>query len=1326
MTEVMDLDEPQPPRTPTALKTRGLAWLHDIQPAQFVSSCPAEKRPQLWLKVAEAAAKLFGKDSALLQSSANPEALETQAIAVCGLLKHFPETGVTRSDSVTSAAVLLHDALLQLYDFPSIQHAVADALAALVEHEAIEADKVIQNLLMWCVWACTLTEVTAADVRRLHSIKHCFACIAWRDARAKEFVGFVQDLVTPAFLELELSEGIMLAFFQQDTNVVRALHRRFCIQIVRAGKESARFSLLRCLCSVWSKLDGFHLAVFEQEVVRPYIQATIKADLRMFAIFREILQRFRTVCGISDDKGKRRVRCGLNRILRESELMAGIDAPNAVLRKNCVALLGDHFPVAGEMGGKAEMERTQIDQLQMVLRALRDPSSVVRANAVAAACRIFRTHWDQLPKASTLPCLDLIFTKLAYDKTDGTVRLTCLRAFKTELLQQPMLHEFLRKLFPKLRHLDDGNAKVRQAYVALLSDISRMKFVPLNEVVPEESIIRRIGVEKHHLVLDGLCKLARKTVWVEQATKDVVTHENIGTYVKRLLVVATKYPAAAINLYASLAKTPKDHPMTYAHLIAGVIKWMMAAKTNKSSSQIGYVLATVQAMLQSLTPKLASQKGVRERLSSVFTDDVTSYIRETFDTPVIKQLLLHVQTYLRLSGVVPEDAQALVETVRNSTITQQQGEWKLHLRRCVHEGALNEVLSLAVSWLSSDDCDERRKGAVVITELLYEPKVRVNVPSNPRWRDAAKTIMNNLSKAAQLLRSTIHRKEDPEYSAVIGREMETLGHITIHLAARSVACNLEQDMNDENNTEAPKKAKKRGVEAAQRGSSDEVMEYIRFLTDTLLPACTKGKRSGQELLGIMCAEQVVIFLTQAVSCGLLTPRDDDSSQEASGQYGGALRAVLTVDAHLLPRVLDCINRMIEMQVAGKLLSDEGGGVVLATRLIRTAASACDDEKTIEKGSDLTAGEELRDKAWAHLIEQGVHPRHVGTLASTLYRYGTPDECRELVDSLWVDVLDRAGCSVLPFVLAEVCFRFREYVNIVLENLANILMRGAASGPGLGPQQVATVAVMFVALLACRSRPLTTRLAGFKETRLDPFFEAHRLSEEHPGAEDALKEAMKPVDDDDDDDNEGDPGLLGHCRTGGKALKDLASILNSLDWSPPVNGRSASRSMSRGVSRSQSRAEGLRAVSLPLPSQNDEPEHRRVERVIVDDDNDDDDDAAETETVISNASTSSKKKATRTMRQKIKDLLSPSDSEDDLGGRSTVVTAAARLDATMEDTTRKDSVGSDGADELHAEREASEEAAEPPAKKSRRAGGATKAAPKKASKKASKAGNTDEQ
>eukprot|EP00659_Diplonema_papillatum_P022417 gene22417-34330_t len=380
------------PKTPQGLRRTGQTWLLDIKDyKKYVRECPESRQDQLWMKVRE------GVEIALAEEELEPAASD-QLQRCCSLLLSYPDqkgwSEANRSQQdVTACASVLHERLLTMYEYPEAQAAVADVLAMLLSKDCVPAATAVVNTLMWSVYQCTLPTANDKDMARLLSVSRFFSVISWKDPGAKVFVDYVLDLVCPHTLSLAHASGVMASLFAQNAFLTRTLHRKYCTLAAKpklSVGQSSQLVYARSLAAVWEELDGLSLAVFEHEAVAPYVGLAIKANTSFFGMLRGVLQQLR-------DGGGRRAKAGLKRLFAESDVLAGLDASNALMRKNCVFLVGDHFPV-GNAQGKADFESACTEQLQLLYRALHDPCPIVRAAAVNAICAAVKRSWATVSK----------------------------------------------------------------------------------------------------------------------------------------------------------------------------------------------------------------------------------------------------------------------------------------------------------------------------------------------------------------------------------------------------------------------------------------------------------------------------------------------------------------------------------------------------------------------------------------------------------------------------------------------------------------------------------------------------------------------------------------------------------------------------------------------------------------------------------------------------------------------------------------------------------------------------------------------------------------
>eukprot|EP01060_Flectonema_neradi_P019618 TRINITY_DN2684_c4_g3_i1.p1 TRINITY_DN2684_c4_g3~~TRINITY_DN2684_c4_g3_i1.p1 ORF type:complete len:1530 (+),score=310.26 TRINITY_DN2684_c4_g3_i1:62-4591(+) len=1140
------------PKTPVALKgERGMAWLFDVgDEKKFVETCPTEKLDVMGVKIREAVESMF------IPNDNGEIVLEDdfggadKAITVCNLIIHFAATeNASVNKNLRETGEIIGASILLLHDHPEVTSSAGDALAALLDKGCVPPDsQVLTNLSLLAVYLAGTPNVTSQDVARLRTIRRFLSKIGWGDPRASEFVSHVKQLINPKFLQIEGSADVMVTLFSQSASLSRTLHKAFIVKTLRACrfKETARFAYINCMVKVWEQLDGIHGAVFEQEVIKEYVTLGVNADTKHFHQVREALLKLREIAHLGNNNKSKE---GLKRLMQESDILSNLDVPNAVLRSNGISLLGDHFPI-GIVTGKAAVGKLIVEQLQLLFRAIHDPVSLVRANAVTSICKVLKAHWNEIPKATALPCLDAIFSKMAFDKADHAVRLAALKSIRTELLTTPLMQEILTKLVCKLRHLDDPNARVRQAYTQILLDLSENPTFPVAGVASDEDLIRRLSVEKKKFVMTNLIKLVKNNLW----SFDDVNHpstEELKVAVKKLLVVATKYACAAVNIYRHLARQPQLKPQLFITLVRGVLQWVCGATTVKNVKQVEHILAVVSAVIIEVRDRIIGKTRHMKTLASHIETTSLNTIENLYDSSIVKQLLTHIRAVVSMCG--GDSPNATAEKRSLMSLLQEAPSDRLLISKCISAGLSSEMLAFCAQKLSTGP-----EGIFIATEMLHNSQASSTILSDSRWSELREAVSENIKQQVSKIRSDPTSMSDTEI-VNFGAQIELLGRLALHSA-----CKKEANITKQNRI--LKRQKK--IQETQPSADEDLRVVAKLMVDTLL-STAKKIRSKSALLAVTMAEQVSVFITQGITCGLLVKRLTVTPEADHINGPGVVRTLLGIDPHLMPCVLVLICRSLEMHVSHMLFDN---WMDLLMSVFRSAASQIDELGVVPKGAPFADAEDLKTRVWSHFADHGIHPKHLDILASTIVRCNPSEVVRDFTENLWCYCLTVGGYSVAPFLLTEFC-KHKAFNNVLIDILTNSLSRKSASGNILDPLESTSIAMIFATLLACKNRLLTARLASYYDTQLLPFFKKHQMMtgpRQRGDLETELFAEMEPT----------------KCE-----MIQLGEDLATLDWTVPIPVSSQKPTCPKSQEKKQdkvtSRIESKRKLGEALAVQLDE-------------------------------------------------------------------------------------------------------------------------------------------
>eukprot|EP00756_Hemistasia_phaeocysticola_P011357 Hpha_TRINITY_DN15110_c5_g5::TRINITY_DN15110_c5_g5_i1::g.127189::m.127189 len=1143
----------------------GHSWLLEVEnPAAYVRDYPTEKVGMLWMKVRNEVERLFGKDSELLvedhKKMSNARSIMlSQAEKVCTLIKQQAQSGVPEP-SVLAACSVMQSAIRRLYHHRQLQQQMGDAICALVEKRCTTTESLERScpesgqLLLWAVVECTQKPVSSATVRRLWILREGLSLFDWDSPRTQCMVDFCADVASPEFFCHDHAVGILKILFSQCSALTSALHRRiFCLMF--QSDETWQKEWANALLEIWGFLEGLHRENFEVLVVRSYVDCAVSGSEQLAPKMRSVLQRFAGYLGT----GKKMVQQGLRRQLINSELLPAFDSPNAQFRCNAVRLLGEHFPLHTS-SDRETIEAAREEQINLISKALNDPVPNVRAAAVEVFFSLVRHNWESLQLNATLPVVQFVFQKLCLD-ANPSVRLACIQAIRKELLEDSVLLQHLRPLLQGLKHIDDGDFRVRMAYVGILCDLLKSKFVPVNELVSEDNLVRCVAVERRKPVLEGLFKLLRPTLCVAPPAggkKGVPSTESAKESVRILLKIVMAAPAAAVKLYGTFSQ--KEPVKWVADLLCCCVSWVSAAKVAQTRS-MEHVLVVIHEMLKGLAPRLSAKTNqTRKQLADAFSPAVLKGIETRFSSTHARSLVLDARRLALEHATDDAELDTALEALRMQKVSGDCPEWRLALERCLQEGGLEAVLREAASDVSSCSKERQQRGARVALELMSNPEARKNVLSDG-WFDVRTALQNVADR-------TLKRVDKGTVNSECVLLVETLNRLTLWTASaqrdarrgrKSRKAGGDEDSESEAESEPEPEEEEEPEDCPVRSLVHWQLHKLVPAVQQLvrpMPADNSSPASAAEvdldgevrLAAIALTEQALVFLAQAVRCGnLARPRrvEKEESGESPSQpkprltvgtqaemegsilLGNALLAAMKIEPRLLPRALEVVEAVTEMLVGDVLLSDLSGLGNAAAALLRQACRRCDDQKVIPSDATAADAEECREPAWRCLINAGVHPKYVSSLCSILASAAPPAETRALFTSLWTYAAERSGRTAMVFVLVELAVRHDVFTTHFLDTVTELLTRRGDAAVGLTSSEISLLSLLFAAALcapvpsagkvtseSAAGRRLVTRLRAFKTQRLDRFFQIQRerelASSEPPGSASVTDGLASPV------------------------------------------------------------------------------------------------------------------------------------------------------------------------------------------------------------------------
>ncbi|CAI5514233.1 unnamed protein product, partial [Closterium sp. Naga37s-1] len=169
-------------------------------------------------------------------------------------------------------------------------------------------------------------------------------------------------------------------------------------------------------------------------------------------------------------------------------------AANPAVRRNALLLLAELFPLRDPAQGREANESLLNRQLFLLFdRLLMDPCPAVRASAAEVAGRVLCVFWEVIPSGVATSALTRMVDELAADVASPAVRMAAARAVGHLLQGNPVCHELLRGMLPRMAAgLRDRSRGVRVAVAEVLITVATNTSIRLKEVISSGQLIQAL------------------------------------------------------------------------------------------------------------------------------------------------------------------------------------------------------------------------------------------------------------------------------------------------------------------------------------------------------------------------------------------------------------------------------------------------------------------------------------------------------------------------------------------------------------------------------------------------------------------------------------------------------------------------------------------------------------------------------------------------------------------------------------------------------------------------------------------------------------------
>ncbi|KAG9160493.1 hypothetical protein Leryth_022321 [Lithospermum erythrorhizon] len=294
------------------------------------------------------------------------------------------------------------------------------------------------------------------------------------------------------------------------------------------GRKSMLEAYGEIVFKAWKAMEGEAKDEIENGFLQGLIESAIYAGtLQLCSSIRRVLGWFisqRTVEGVEK----------LLFRLAEPLIFRSLQVANSNVRQNALNLLLDLFPFEDPDATKDVKDSLFEKQFYLLEKLVMDECSGVRVVAVEGCSRILNMFWEIIPSQIITKIITNFFDQMSYDSSTE-VRLSTVNGI-IYLLGNPLSHEVLKVLLPRLRHLiDDDAVSVRSAVVDLLLCLNDIRNFQFHKVVPLDLLLSKLATDQP-LVGKKITKLLIPSYFPEKVSEEEAC--------KRCLMLVKRSPTA--------------------------------------------------------------------------------------------------------------------------------------------------------------------------------------------------------------------------------------------------------------------------------------------------------------------------------------------------------------------------------------------------------------------------------------------------------------------------------------------------------------------------------------------------------------------------------------------------------------------------------------------------------------------------------------------------------------------------------------------------------------------------------------------------------------
>ncbi|KAL5821859.1 hypothetical protein ACOSQ3_023741 [Xanthoceras sorbifolium] len=396
------------------------------------------------------------------------------------------------------AVQLLHDNLI-LFESDLVLSLEVANLCESWWRDDLEGKEMLISQFLPLLVSRSLTLKKKVDVHRVYVLRDAFALFDFDDESIEDLkLLLIRCMISPLYLKTEDGRKFLAFICGLSQQVLKEVLAMIKSQIP-FGRKSMLEAYGEVLFRAWKAVEeGFRKEIedgFLQGLVEGAIHASTKG---LAASIRRVLGGFmnqRTFDGVEKLLFK----------LAEPVIFRSLQVANSNVRQNSLHLLLDFFPLEDPDSTK-ELKDTLLDkQFFLLEKLLMDDFPDVRIVAVEGCCRILHLFWEIIPSSTITKILTKIIDDISHDICNE-VRLSTLNGI-IYLLGNPLSHEVLKVLLPRLRHLIvDSVLSVRLAVADLLLLLRDIRTFQFNKVAGLDVLLSTLAND-HSQVAQKITRL---------------------------------------------------------------------------------------------------------------------------------------------------------------------------------------------------------------------------------------------------------------------------------------------------------------------------------------------------------------------------------------------------------------------------------------------------------------------------------------------------------------------------------------------------------------------------------------------------------------------------------------------------------------------------------------------------------------------------------------------------------------------------------------------------------------------------------------------------